>query len=43
MSLPVSQNDVTKVSIANIFLILRLIKSQFGQRDMGSPYDFEVI
>ena len=28
MSLPVSQNDVTKVSIANIFLILRCIKSQ---------------
>ena len=36
-------HDVIKLSTADISLILCQIASQFGQRDLGGPYDFEVI
>ena len=37
------RHDVIKLSIADISLIIRLIESQFGQRDEASPCDIEVI
>ena len=36
-------HDVIKLSTADISLIFRQIASQFGQRNLGGPYDFEVI
>ena len=43
MSLPVLQTWRPQILIANISLILRSIGTQFGQRDLSSPYDFLVI
>ena len=31
------------LSIADISIIVRWIESQIGQRDLDSPYNFEVI
>ena len=36
-------HDVIKLSTADISVIFGQIASQFGQRDLGGPYDFEVI
>ena len=38
-----STHDVIMLSIADISLIIRWIESQIGQRDLDSPYNFEVI
>ena len=36
-------HDVIKLSMADISLIFRQIETQFGQRDLGSTWDFAVI
>ena len=35
-------HDVIKLSTVDISLIFGQIASQFGQRDLGGPYDFKV-
>ena len=34
------KHDVIMLSIADISPIIRLIESQYGQRDLDSPYNF---